>query len=324
MRRAWTLQVLLALAFFGCGSDSSSGPDGEPDLDPPAPPQTLRVEKIGDGEIWVRWGGISEDDVSYVVYRAAGDEAAAAVDTTFDVAFQDRHLLYEVEYTYYVTAMDTAGNQSTPSNEVSGQPFNTLSPLAPTGVRATAHNIVILDQLDIVLDWDANAEADLDFYRVYRGTAEDFDIDPAVLRAEVGVPRFVDDQIEVGTVYYYRITAVDVGGKESAPSRRVADAALDLPRLVEPVEGALAASVPVFRWNPVPEARTYRVVVTASPTSGELSDMPLTAETSALFVGRDPDVVLESGQVYYWKVIASTREDGLENSVSRVESFKVR
>ena len=324
MRYTVALAALVAWGAIGCGSDNSSGPDEGPDRTPPPSPEELRVEKIGDGEVWISWTPVAEEGVAYVVFRAAADSATVAVDTTFGTRFEDRQLVYDVEYTYFVAAVDVSGNLSTPSNSVSGQPFNTLSPLAPTGLRATAHNIFILDQLDIVLDWTANGEADMAFYRVYRHTAEDFAVGPENLLTEVEAPRFVDTEIEVGTVYHYRVAAVDVGGKESAPSRRVADAALALPTLLGPVDGELAPAVPVFSWEAVREARVYRVVVTSSPTGGELSDMPLTAGNTAVFVARDEDVVLQSGQIYYWKVIASTREDGLENAVSRVESFKVR
>ena len=70
------------------------------------------------------------------------------------------------------------------------------------------------------------------------------------------------------------------------------------------------------------------MIVTTSPTSGEISAVPLTSDTSAVFVGRTVSgretASLESGQLYYWKLISSTRENGQENSVSRVESFKIR
>ena len=70
------------------------------------------------------------------------------------------------------------------------------------------------------------------------------------------------------------------------------------------------------------------MIVTTSPTSGELSAIPLTSDTTAVFAGRSQTsgrtLTLETGQIYYWKLIASTRENGQENSVSEVESFKVR
>lgn len=310
-----------------CGGDSSGGPQLSPDIVPPDRPSNLQVGKIGDGEIQLTWAAPADSDWTFfVVYRAASAEPALAVDTTFQTQFDDRGLEYEVEYTYHVTAVDGAANESGPSNSVSGQPFNTLSPQAPTGLRAGARNIVIFDQLDILLDWNDNTEADFEFYRVYR--AEEANFSDVVLRTAVAEPRFVDEEVEIGVRYFYRIAAVDRGGKESVPSESVSDAALAVTVLTEPLQGELTSPTPTFHWQAVPEALTYQVIVTTSPTSGEISAMPLTSDTSAVFQGRSLDsdvtVTLESGEIYYWKVIASTRSNGAENSVSIVESFKVR
>ena len=107
--------------------------------------------------------------------------------------------------------------------------------------------------------------------------------------------RFKDQGLAYELEYTYRVTAIN-GGGESAPSNAISGQPLN------------------------------RVIVTTSLTSGEVSDMPLTSDTTAVFTGRIKEgrlVALEPGQVYYWKVVASTHAEGLENSVSRVESFKV-
>ena len=104
------------------------------------------------------------------------------------------------------------------------------------------------------------------------------------------------------------------------------DVALPSPVLLVPVAGEETAAPLTFTWSRLPEARAFRVIVTTSLTSGEVSDMPLTSDTTAVFTGRIKEgrlVSLEPGQVYYWKVVASTHIEGIENSVSRVESFKV-
>lgn len=329
MKRLTAILVLGAsLTLWHCGSGGGTGTSPALVGGPPQAPGELRVERIGDGEVWLNWAAsVDEGDVLYIVYRAVGDSAAAAVDSTFRTSFQDRALQYELEYTYYVTALNTAGGESEPSNSVSGQPFNNLAPLAPTALRAVAHHIEIIDQLDIVLDWAENGEADLVGYRVYRSTEEGFSIGEAALRSEVFEARFVDGEVVIGTVYYYRVTAVDRGGKESAVSAEVRDVALPLPELVSPVAGELTSTPPTFVWNAIAEVRSFRVVVTTSPTSGEVSDMPLTSDTTAVFAARvsgGSTIELESGQIYYWKVVASTHDGGVENSVSRVESFKIR
>ena len=317
----WTLAVGMVGLGAGCGSDGSVGPEPGPDFTPPAAPRHLEVQKIRDGEIELAWEAVREPDILYIVYRSEGGAPAAPIDSTYAATYNDRPLEYQTEYTYHVTATDLAGNQSTPSNTVTGQPFNNLSPLAPTGVRAAAHNIYIIDQLEILIDWDPNAEADLEVYRIYRSTESGFVPGPENLLAESPDPRYVDQAIEVGLVYHYRIGAMDRGAKESDPSEVASDVALELPELLEPIQVALTSATPTFRWRPVPHAMNYRVVVTISPTSGEIASIPVTGDTAVVFA---PDGQLQSGEIYYWKVIASTRASGAENSVSQVERFKVR
>ena len=320
------LGLTLAVGLSGCGGDSSTTPEVLPDTTPPGAPQGLTVDKMGDGEVQMHWSAAADSDWEYfVVYRAEGGGASVAMDTTYGTSLRDTGLEYETQYAYHVVSVDQAGNVGDPSLSVSGQPFNTLSPQAPQSLRVVGHNIPVLRQLDMWLDWDANAEADLDVYRVYRSEGDDFAGSTPLL--SVGEPRFVDEGIEVGIWYWYWVTAVDRGGKESPPSPVAADVALAPPALAAPVQGELTPAAVRFHWHTVPDATGYRVIVTTSPTSGERSDMALTSDTTAVFQGRvlsgEERATLVSGDVYHWKVVASTQEDGTENSVSEVESFKV-
>ena len=326
MKRLKFAWIAVVVGLWHCGDDGEKGTSPVATVDPPQAPRALSVERIGDGEIWLNWQAIEgEDEVLYVVYRSVGDGAAVAIDSTFETRFRDRGLQYELEYTYRVTAINSGG-ESKPSNAISGQPLNSLTPQMPTLLRAVAHHLEVLGQLDITLDWSENPESDLVGYRVYRSTEAGFTPSVEHLLMQVSVPGFVDEEIEVGTVYYYRITAIDGGGKESNASEEVNDVALPSPVLLVPVAGEESTAPLTFTWGRLPEARAFRVIVTTSLTSGEVSDIPLTSDTTAVFTGRIKEgrlVSLEPGQVYYWKVVASTHAEGVENSVSRVESFKV-
>ena len=283
-------------------------------VDLPQAPSALSVERIGDGEVWLNWQAAAGDgEVLYVVYRSVGNGAAVAIDSTFQTRFKDQGLQYELEYTYRVTAIN-GGGESDPSNAISGQPLNSLAPQMPTAVRAVAHHLEVLNQLGITLDWSENAETDLIGYRVYRSTEAGFTPTLEHLLMQVSEPGFIDENIEVGTIYYYRITAIDGGGKESNASAEVNDVALPSPVLLVPVAGEESAAPLTFTWARLPEARAFRVIVTTSLTSGEVSDIPLTSDTTAVFTGRIKEghlVALEPGQVYYWKVVASTHAEGL-------------
>ena len=323
MRYLNPICIVFLLIQLACSGRTAEAPTEAVEPSTATNPQNLRVEKIGDGEVWLTWEGTAGLDVDfYVVYRATSAEPVVAADSTFQTTFRDQGLNYETEYTYYVTAVTRSGLESERSNSVSGQPFNSLSPIAPDGFRAVAHNITILGQLEILLDWNESPETDIEGYLVYRSTNPDFITDPSTQLSVVSVPRFVDTDIEVGVLYHYRVTALDRGSKESQPSSVAADVALPEPVLMNPVAGELTSSTPTFQWNVVPDALQYRVIVTTSPTSGEIAQTEPTAGTSAGYPGQQTQ--LESGNIYYWKVVASTKEDGAENSVSAVERFKVR
>jgi hypothetical protein len=72
----------------------------------------------------------------------------------------------------------------------------------------------------IDLSWDANIEADVAGYNVYRNDGAGF----ARVNAElVATPAYADVHVEAGRQYTYRVTAVDLRKNESAPSATVTE-----------------------------------------------------------------------------------------------------
>ena len=324
------LFVFVCILTFSCG-DEKKTPNDPRQFSLLAAP-ILRLESIGDGEVSLFWSTVSADyDLLYRVSRSSDNDPNffEESDSISGTEFIDRGLEYTTEYSYRVAAVDQFGRLGEWSNTVSGQPFNNRTPESPVKLRAFAHNIPLLNQLDISLDWDENAEADLVGYRVYRSTVKEIVPTEENLLVEVVDAKHVDQTVEVGTTYFYVVTAVDRGDKESQISFVASDTPLGLPSLVAPIEGVLTKTPVVFRWNPVPKATGYRVIVTTSPTSGEISEMELTPalNTTAIFMGRllsgKQRIELESGKIYYWKVIGSTHSSGVENTVSSISSFKV-
>ena len=88
--------------------------------------------------------------------------------------------------------------------------MDNLAPAAPTGLAA------LEEGADILLTWTENEETDLGYYAVYRGTTADFT--PATPIGYATVPAFTDDTLPVPDEYWYRVTACDCAGNESAPS----------------------------------------------------------------------------------------------------------
>ncbi len=321
--------LIVCILNVSCGNEKKSpvDPKGISLLEAPI----LIIESIGDGEVSLSWSAVSSDyNLLYRVFRSSEnqEDAKPVSDSISATAFTDRGLEYTTEYSYRVAAVDQFGRLGEWSNTVSGQPFNNRTPESPVKLRAVAHNIPLLNRLDISLDWDENGEADLVGYRVYRSNVEQIDPIEENLLVEVIDPLYIDQSVEVGTTYFYAVTAVDRGAKESPISSVASDSPLSLPSLVAPIEGVLSDTPVVFRWNPVPKATGYRVIVTTSPTSGEISEMDITSDTTATYLGRllskKQRIELEPGLIYYWKVVASSQSSGVENTVSTITNFKVR
>lgn len=92
-------------------------------------------------------------------------------------------------------------------------------------------------------------------------------------------------------------SAVLLGGDENAAFA-----------LRAPVAAAVRSPRPVWSWQPLPEAVSYRLVVVEDESHREVVqvDLPAPAESDPFFVPEAP--VLEPGAVYRWYVVAATSD----------------
>tara|TARA_Y100000590_G_scaffold271798_1_gene305105 strand:- start:491 stop:5827 length:5337 start_codon:yes stop_codon:yes gene_type:complete len=115
---------------------------------------------------------------------------------------------------------DTAGNEASTS-----QSNNTASlsdkfvPAKPSGLKATAG----VEKVAFI--WNKNSENDVASYKVYRSTTSGFSPSSNNLIASVistyNPVSWSDNNLQGGTTYYYRISAVDQAGNESLMSDEV-------------------------------------------------------------------------------------------------------
>ena len=98
------------------------------DLTPPAAPAGLQVTNEGDGEVSIAWDSVAEA-AGYNVYRSpvsGGGYVRLNTASQSATSFTDSGLRNAQTYFYIVRALDTAGNESGPSNEVSALPHYTI------------------------------------------------------------------------------------------------------------------------------------------------------------------------------------------------------
>ncbi|MGB2697879.1 MAG: M28 family peptidase [Candidatus Zixiibacteriota bacterium] len=166
----------------------------------------------GDGErLYINWLPNPENDlVSYFVYwgiqRGLYDSVHVVPATyTSDTLYG---LSAGTSYYVTVTAYNDRGNESLVYSEITAIPR--VVPAAPQGLMAEPG----VDK--IILNWQANKEADLDHYDIFRSTSSQGGFD--LLTSGIQDTLYEDTAVEGGNWYYYYITAIDTTELESETS----------------------------------------------------------------------------------------------------------
>ena len=296
-------------------------PAGEVDTTAPEAPTSLTANSVSGSQIDLSWGSSGEPDFDhYNIYR----EGVKVAEST-ESSFSDTGLSASTAYTYTVTAVDTADNESPDSNEASATTQegsgDTTPPAAPVELAAS-----VLSDSEIVLTWDANQEPDTAKYGVYRSTVEGGGYQ---FVGETQDLVFVDTGLAGSTTYYYVITATDTSGNESLYSEEAStttDATgMDATPPSTPVGLSASARGPgkaSLNWedNTEPDMNHYNVY--RSETSG----------SGYLLIGTAPGTIGDSwyqdstgssGVTYYW-VVAAVDTSGNESPYSNESSATVK
>jgi fibronectin type 3 domain-containing protein/regulation of enolase protein 1 (concanavalin A-like superfamily) len=179
---------------------------------PPSTPTQLTGSGSGAG-ITLNWTANTEGNVAgYRVYRSSSSggtytllnsslitspsylDVAAPIGTSF----------------YRVTAVDLNGGESNFASVSATRSADTSPPAAPTGLVATGTSS------GINLDWNDNTEADLAGYIVYRASTSSGPYTRISGTSLLPGSVFFDSSAPSNATSFYRVTAVDLAGNESA------------------------------------------------------------------------------------------------------------
>jgi len=180
--------------------------------DAPSPASISDIVDIGDGQSLEVFWSDCQTDCSYWVRW--GSVSGAPTDSVFLPAGQCSYTITGLTegVRCYASALAVAPNGYPAIYGVQGSEIPLVYPRMPAGLQAEA----VANELRLELNWEANREADLASYNVYRRVGEY----GSFVKVASGLtdPSFVDEDVIALVNYGYQITAVDNDGHESEPS----------------------------------------------------------------------------------------------------------
>ncbi|MEM7262679.1 MAG: LamG-like jellyroll fold domain-containing protein, partial [Planctomycetota bacterium] len=207
-RYAYTIETVDLLGNVSTASEVVSAWTSGVDEEAPLPPDGLTLVSISSDSIVLRWNE-AVDNVGVTAYRVFRDgsfvgsvEVQSPAET---FTFADVGPFEDVTYTYRVSALDLADNESDLSSPLEVEVSDVESPSVPRGLTATA-----LGATRIELTWSSSTDnREVREYVIVRDGTR---LPPT---AEL---RLVDSELLPGQAYSYVVLAVDTSDNESSPS----------------------------------------------------------------------------------------------------------
>jgi penicillin-binding protein 1B len=237
------VQTRKPLAYYLPKDAAKSAPSKtDPRIDdgsPPKPVPHIAVETLS-GLVRITFTPSTQADVAgYRLYRSSDGQSFQKIEASLPTGAVPKFINYVTSgqsYSYYVTAVDVAGNESAPSEKIasngmpddigdpsgdptspgsgdpgSGEPGHNELPSAPSGLEAAYTDI------GLSMRWDANPPEDnVVQYQVWFSTS------PSGKFKLLGTTDATNfDYVSPMIAGWYRVTAVNADGQSSKPSESI-------------------------------------------------------------------------------------------------------
>jgi len=171
-------------------------------------PANVVASNTADG-VKLTWNGSGP---GYRIFRSSGDTPPMPLGETDMPEYLDTSAQFGTEYRYLVIAFEGEARRSVVSQTAKVTPIDEFPPAVPAGVTAAA------GINSIELAWVRNTEGDFRGYNLFRAEGNGAFEKIASL---IETPAYTDAKVEMGKMYRYQVSAVDLIGNESARSEPV-------------------------------------------------------------------------------------------------------
>ena len=202
----------------------------------PLMPTNLAAQATSTTQVNLTWTDESDNETGFVLSRStdASSWSVVATPAANAVTYSDTGLSAGEIYYYRITAADSTGQSSYADAQV------TTGPAVPSGLTP-----LVVSNSQISLSWDEAAGTSPLYYRVYQGTTANFTMDADHIIADDVWDNGCGAQLlEAATTYYFRVTAVDLLGRESAATSVVFATTFHTPPATPPTLDSATAISP--------------------------------------------------------------------------------
>lgn len=169
------------------------------ELDPKSGDPIIRVEKMG--ALTIYWELIDTQDALFM------EGYAKTLATLFDSSAACGDPQY-----YQVIAHTTDPRVYFKSSPDSGWSVDNIAPCPPAAFVGERS----VEPFGLALTWEPSEESDFACYALYRGISSDFVPEAGNRIGQLGETEFFDDEWSWWSGYYYKLSAFDINGNESA------------------------------------------------------------------------------------------------------------
>ncbi len=268
----------------------------------PTIPENLQISPVPDGNaLYITWNPNLKDTLQYRIYYLIESTWEFLKNVTHPTtSYIHTELKDGTIYSYKICAVDSNGQSSGFTENVSGIPRDIIPPTAPGGLKA-----VPISDSKIEFVWYANTELDLSGYLIYinesgNNLPETFRLNKTIHGKETScIITGLDEQI----TYFFKIKAFDEVPNNSTFSESAQATTLDLthPQIPTGLEVFNATSNSLtLSWvsNTDPDVIGYYIYRSRSFSTGYLNITDIIKETRFI------DFSLEEDTYYYYKITA--------------------
>jgi parallel beta-helix repeat protein len=176
---------------------------------PPNTPQNLTISVCPEGNtLNISWSpNLVDADEYHLYYKndTTEDWIRRSIIQHPQYIFNDTDLIDGQEYHYKLQAKDTRGQLSNFTDIITAIPLDIVAPTTPTGL-----SVVNTSNDSMKLEWEPNAEDDLEGYFIYRSIIPNPSTwGQPIGSSSKGTEEYLDRGLDEQTTYYYVITAFD-------------------------------------------------------------------------------------------------------------------